>query len=224
MAQKRQRRQAQGADVTTNKSGVIDLCASAATEKTCVASGALDNSAVEVIDLCSTTHQTSSSSCNDREDVRHGDREPRRRKHRQAHTSGLQEDAIAAYMTSIDSHLKMTEDIYRSREGFLSGQTEVNAKMRAILVDWLIEVHLKFRLVPETLFLAINILDRYLEREVSHALACKLELPPRCSFDVHARAERAAPKASAGGLRCALRGGQVRGGERAGGEGPRTGV
>ena len=34
--------------------------------------------------------------------------------------------------------------------------------MRAILVDWLATVHLKFKLSPETLFIAINLLDRYL--------------------------------------------------------------
>jgi cyclin B len=34
--------------------------------------------------------------------------------------------------------------------------------MRAILVDWLIDVHLKFKLLNETLFLTVNILDRYL--------------------------------------------------------------
>lgn len=34
--------------------------------------------------------------------------------------------------------------------------------MRAILIDWLVEVHMKFRLVPETLHLAVNIVDRYL--------------------------------------------------------------
>ncbi len=37
--------------------------------------------------------------------------------------------------------------------------------MRAILIDWLIEVHLKFKLLPETLFLTVNIIDRYLEKE-----------------------------------------------------------
>ena len=37
--------------------------------------------------------------------------------------------------------------------------------MRAILVDWLVEVHMKFRLVPETLYLCVNIIDRYLEKE-----------------------------------------------------------
>jgi hypothetical protein len=37
--------------------------------------------------------------------------------------------------------------------------------MRAILIDWLIEVHLKFKLLPETLFLTINMIDRYLEKQ-----------------------------------------------------------
>src|SRR3569833_449127 len=38
--------------------------------------------------------------------------------------------------------------------------------MRAILIDWLIEVHLKFKLLPETLFLTVNIIDRFLERQI----------------------------------------------------------
>lgn len=45
-----------------------------------------------------------------------------------------------------------------------STQSQINEKMRAILVDWLVEVHMKFKLVPETLFLTINLIDRYLER------------------------------------------------------------
>lgn len=36
--------------------------------------------------------------------------------------------------------------------------------MRAILVDWLIEVHSKFKLQRETLFIAITIIDRFLEK------------------------------------------------------------
>lgn len=45
-------------------------------------------------------------------------------------------------------------------------QTDLKWKMRQILVDWLIEVHGKFRLLPETLYLAINILDRFLSLRV----------------------------------------------------------
>lgn len=36
--------------------------------------------------------------------------------------------------------------------------------MRAILIDWLIEVHMKFKLVPGTLYLTVNLVDRYLEK------------------------------------------------------------
>lgn len=35
--------------------------------------------------------------------------------------------------------------------------------MRGILIDWLIDVHIKFKLVPETLFFTVNLIDRYLE-------------------------------------------------------------
>jgi len=42
---------------------------------------------------------------------------------------------------------------------------DVNDKMRAILIDWLVEVHLKFKLMPETLFLTVNLIDRYLAKE-----------------------------------------------------------
>jgi len=36
--------------------------------------------------------------------------------------------------------------------------------MRAILIDWLVEVHLKFKLLPETLYLTVNLIDRFLAR------------------------------------------------------------
>lgn len=53
-------------------------------------------------------------------------------------------------------------------------QTDINEKMRAILVDWLIEVHYKFKLLPETLFLTVNLIDRYLER--NDVVRTKLQL------------------------------------------------
>jgi cyclin B len=41
----------------------------------------------------------------------------------------------------------------------------VHPKMRSILIDWLVDVHLKFKLVPETLYLTVNLIDRYLSLE-----------------------------------------------------------
>merc|ERR1740130_2003582 len=43
-------------------------------------------------------------------------------------------------------------------------QPDLNAKMRAILVDWLVEVAMKYKLKSETLFSAVSIVDRYLEK------------------------------------------------------------
>lgn len=48
--------------------------------------------------------------------------------------------------------------------GFAGIQKELNWHMRAVLVDWLIEVQWKSKLLPETLFLSINIIDRFLAR------------------------------------------------------------
>lgn len=47
----------------------------------------------------------------------------------------------------------------------MSKQSDINAKMRTILINWLVEVHRKFRLKPETLFLTVNVLDRFLEKK-----------------------------------------------------------
>lgn len=41
-------------------------------------------------------------------------------------------------------------------------QTEVNENVRAVLVDWIINVHMKFKLLAETLFITINLVDRFL--------------------------------------------------------------
>ena len=52
-----------------------------------------------------------------------------------------------------------TEKQFIANEGYMKIQTDVNEKMRAILVDWLVEVHSKFKLLPETIFLTVNIID-----------------------------------------------------------------
>lgn len=43
---------------------------------------------------------------------------------------------------------------------------------RCVLIDWIINIHMKFRLLPETLFITVNIIDRYL----SHKFVSKEEL------------------------------------------------
>jgi cyclin B len=45
----------------------------------------------------------------------------------------------------------------------MSRQTDINERMRAILIDWLVEVHLKFKLEKDTLYLTVHLIDRLLE-------------------------------------------------------------
>jgi G2/mitotic-specific cyclin-B, other len=74
--------------------------------------------------------------------------------------------AASEYATAIHTYLRRAEPRFAPDAQYMSRvQREVNEKMRAILVDWLVEVHLKFKLMPETLFLTVNLIDRYLARE-----------------------------------------------------------
>ena len=43
-------------------------------------------------------------------------------------------------------------------------QRDINEKMRGILIDWMIDVHYRLRLVPRALYLSVNIVDRYLAK------------------------------------------------------------
>ncbi|MCQ2819643.1 MAG: hypothetical protein MJ252_20455 [archaeon] len=58
--------------------------------------------------------------------------------------------------------------------GYMNHQLDINPKMRAVLIDWLSQVHLKYKLVPETLFLTVNIIDRFLEK--NNLMRNKLQL------------------------------------------------
>lgn len=45
---------------------------------------------------------------------------------------------------------------------YMAYQNDLEWKMRGILIDWLVQVHARFHLLPETLFLTINYIDRFL--------------------------------------------------------------
>mmetsp|Transcript_22463 Transcript_22463/g.38418 ORF Transcript_22463/g.38418 Transcript_22463/m.38418 type:complete len:495 (+) Transcript_22463:47-1531(+) len=67
---------------------------------------------------------------------------------------------VAEYITDLFQHLYKAETRYKVAP-YMFRQEDINARMRAILIDWLVEVHMKFRLVPETLYLCVSIIDRY---------------------------------------------------------------
>ena len=73
-----------------------------------------------------------------------------------------------SYVQDMYEHFRGKETETSVRPQYMENQPFINERMRSILVDWLVEVHLKFKLVPETLYLTVNLIDRYLARtEVS---------------------------------------------------------
>merc|ERR1712002_262865 len=58
-------------------------------------------------------------------------------------------------------YLKQLESRAFVPSNYLSG-CPANDKMRAVLIDWLIEVQIQFKLLQETLFLTVNTIDRFM--------------------------------------------------------------
>lgn len=73
---------------------------------------------------------------------------------------------VSEYVVEIFEYLYQLEIKTLPSHDYLSKQTYITYNMRDQLVDWMNEVHTKFRLLPETLFVAINIMDRFLSREI----------------------------------------------------------
>ncbi|XP_051140325.1 G2/mitotic-specific cyclin-2-like isoform X1 [Andrographis paniculata] len=95
--------------------------------------------------------------------------------------------AVVDYIEELYSYYKKIEMSSCVSPEYMMHQFDINERMRAILVDWLIEVHHKFELRGETLFLTINLIDRFLAKQsvvrkklqlvglVAMLLACKYE-------------------------------------------------
>ncbi|KAG8456541.1 hypothetical protein GDO86_002356 [Hymenochirus boettgeri] len=66
------------------------------------------------------------------------------------------------YVKDIYHYLRKMEAEQPIRPRYLEGR-EISGNMRAILVDWLVQVHLRFKLLQETMSMTIAILDRFLQ-------------------------------------------------------------
>ncbi|XVE74264.1 hypothetical protein DITRI_Ditri12bG0002600 [Diplodiscus trichospermus] len=69
---------------------------------------------------------------------------------------------VAQYVDEIYQYYWITEALNPSLENYMLRQTDITPRMRGILINWLIEVHLKFDLMQETLYLMVALLDRFL--------------------------------------------------------------
>ena len=106
---------------------------------------------------------------------------------------------VVEFTTKILSHYLETEFHNQPKIKYMEKQPHITERMRSILIDWIIEVHFQFKLKVESLFLTVNLIDRYLEKQIvskdnlqlvgvsAMLIACKYEeiWPPLIKDYIH---------------------------------------
>ncbi|KAG9119152.1 G2/mitotic-specific cyclin [Ceratobasidium sp. 392] len=81
---------------------------------------------------------------------------------------------VAEYVAEILEYMKELEIRNMPSSTYMNSQQELDWNMRGILMDWLIQVHARFKMLPETLFLATNIIDRFLSLRIVSLIKLQL--------------------------------------------------
>uniref|UniRef100_A0A8D0BP04 Cyclin-A2 n=1 Tax=Salvator merianae TaxID=96440 RepID=A0A8D0BP04_SALMN len=98
---------------------------------------------------------------------------------------------VEEYAEDIHQYLREAEVRYRPKPCYMRKQPDITSSMRAILVDWLVEVGEEYKLHTETLYLAVNYLDRFLS--CMSVLRGKLQLVGTAAILLAAKYEEICP-------------------------------
>ncbi|CAI4046400.1 B-type cyclin CLB4 SKDI_12G2440 [Saccharomyces kudriavzevii IFO 1802] len=72
---------------------------------------------------------------------------------------------VLEYASDIFYYLRELEVKYRPNPYYMQNQVEITWPYRQTMIDWLVQLHSRFQLLPETLYLTINIVDRFLSKK-----------------------------------------------------------
>jgi hypothetical protein len=92
------------------------------------------------------------------------------------------EVCLRAVSSVLTSQARMMPNPY-----YMENQAEIQWSMRSVLIDWVVQVHGRFTMLPETLFLAVNCIDRFLSVKV--VSIAKLQLVGATAIYVAAKYE-----------------------------------
>ncbi|KAG9018253.1 hypothetical protein FRB90_011759 [Tulasnella sp. 427] len=81
---------------------------------------------------------------------------------------------VSEYADEIFAYMSKLELQCMANPTYMEGQTEIEWSMRRTLIDWLLQVHLRYHMLPETLWIAVNIVDRFLSRRVVSLIKLQL--------------------------------------------------
>ncbi|GAA6008375.1 hypothetical protein JCM10207_000105 [Rhodosporidiobolus poonsookiae] len=73
---------------------------------------------------------------------------------------------VAEYSDEIFKYMSELEEASMPNPRYMDHQTEIEWSMRTTLIDWLLQVHMRYHMLPETLWIAVNIIDRFLSNRV----------------------------------------------------------
>ncbi|MCJ1464382.1 hypothetical protein MMC07_002995 [Pseudocyphellaria aurata] len=73
---------------------------------------------------------------------------------------------VAEYGEEIFQYMKDLEIKMLPNAHYMDNQAEIQWSMRSVLMDWMVQVHHRFGLLPETLFLCVNYIDRFLSCKI----------------------------------------------------------
>ncbi|KAJ7890237.1 cyclin-like protein, partial [Mycena leptocephala] len=66
------------------------------------------------------------------------------------------------YAEDIFKYMGSVEEKILPKANYMTHQTELTWGKRQVLVDWLVDVHSRYHMLPETLWITVNIMDRFL--------------------------------------------------------------
>ncbi|KAF8920264.1 cyclin-like protein [Mucidula mucida] len=73
---------------------------------------------------------------------------------------------VSEYADDIFTYMQDLEEEVMPNPDYMDAQNEITWEMRQTLVDWLLQAHLRYHMIPETVWIAINIVDRFLSKRV----------------------------------------------------------
>ena len=68
---------------------------------------------------------------------------------------------VSEFCSEIQQNMLITEKKWQMNPRYMDKQEKINETIRSTLIDWLIQISYNFKLLPETLFITVNIIDRF---------------------------------------------------------------
>lgn len=79
---------------------------------------------------------------------------------------------VTEFCQAIHKSMLRSEKKWDSDPSYMQYQIKIDESIRSTMIDWLIKTHYNLKLLPETLFLTVNVIDRFF----SHTQISKREV------------------------------------------------